>query len=105
MRWVIEGLVVSPEVMRSNLDASGGLVFSQSVLLALIAAGIQREEAYAVVQENAATAHDQGRPLGELLKSDPAVTERLDPGEIEACLDPARYLAGVGVIFERLEAL
>jgi adenylosuccinate lyase len=105
MRWVIEGLVVRPEVMRSNLDASGGLVFSQSVLLALIAAGIQREEAYAVVQENAATAHDQGRPLGELLKSDPAVTERLDPGEIEACLDPARYLAGVGVIFERLEAL
>jgi adenylosuccinate lyase len=105
MRWVIEGLVVRPEVMRSNLDASGGLVFSQSVLLALIAAGMQREEAYAVVQENAATAHDQGRPLGELLKSDPAVTERLDPGEIEACLDPARYLAGVGVIFERLEAL
>jgi adenylosuccinate lyase len=57
------------------------------------------------VQHNAAVAYDEGRTLGELLKSDPAVTARLNPAEIEACLDPSRYVEGVGVIFERLEAL
>jgi adenylosuccinate lyase len=105
MRWVIEGLVVRPETMRRNLDASGGLVFSQSVLSSLIRAGMQREDAYGLVQRNALDASHEGRPFGELLKSDPAVTARLDPAEIEACLGPARYLAGVAVIFERLEAL
>ena len=105
MRWVVDGLVVRPEVMRRNLESSGGLLFSQGVLSALVTAGLQREEAYALVQHNAAVAYDEGRTLGELLKSDPNVTARLDPGEIEACLDPARYVEGVGVIFERLEAL
>jgi adenylosuccinate lyase len=105
MRWVIEGLVVRPEVMRRNVEASGGLLFSQGVLSALIAAGLQREAAYALVQHNAALAYEEGRSLGELLKSDPGVTAQLDPAEIEACLDPARYVEGVGVIFERLEAL
>ena len=106
MRWVIEGLVVSPERMQSNLDASLGLVHSQSVLTALLSKGtLQREEAYALVQQNAMAAWDENRPLAELLKSDPAVTEHLDPDEIEECFDPSRYLRNIGAIFERLEAL
>ena len=106
MRWVIDGLVVSPERMQANLDASLGLVHSQSVLTALLAKGsLQREEAYALVQRNAMAAWDENRPLAELLKSDPEVTEHLDPDEIEACFDPSRYLRNVGVVFERLEAL
>ena len=106
MRWVIEGLEVFPERMLANLDGSLGLVHSQTVLTTLLGKGtLQREEAYALVQRNAMAAWDENRPLAELLKSDPDVTEHLDPDEIEACFDPSRYLRNIGVIFERLEAL
>jgi adenylosuccinate lyase len=106
MRWVVDGLVVHPENMRRNLEASLGLVYSQGVLSALVATGgMQREDAYTLVQRNAAAASAEGRPLVELLKADPEVTEHLEPAEIEACFDPARYVARVEVIFERLEAL
>ena len=106
MRWVIEGLVVDQERMLENLDASHGLVHSQSVLTALLATGsLQREEAYAIVQRNAAAAWDERRPLLELLKSDPEVTRHLDPAEIDGCFDASRYLENVGIVFERLEGL
>jgi adenylosuccinate lyase len=106
MRWVVEGLVVDQERMLENLDASHGLVHSQSVLTALLATGsLQREEAYAIVQRNAAAAWDERRPLLELLKSDPEVTRHLDPAEIDDCFDASRYLENVGIVFERLEDL
>lgn len=106
MRWVIDGLIVDAGRMQTNLDASWGLVNSQSVLTALLAKGtLQREQAYEMVQRNAMIAWDEGRPLLELLKSDPEVTEYLDPSEIEGCFEPSRYLRDAHVIFERLEAL
>ena len=106
MRWVIEGMTVYPERMQRNLESSWGLVHSQSVLSALLATGtLQREEAYALVQRNAMTAWDEERPLIELLKSDPEVTEHLDPVQIEGCFDPTRYLEKSAVIFDRLEGL
>ena len=106
MRWVVEGLRVFPDRMKANLDASYGLLNSQSVLTAILTKGtLQREEAYALVQRNAMAAWEDGRPFLELLKSDPEVTEHLDPAEIEGCFDPARYLRDAHVIFERLEAL
>jgi adenylosuccinate lyase len=106
MGWVIGGMTVSPERMLRNLESSWGLVHSQNVLSALLATGgLQREDAYALVQRNAMAAWDQDRPLKELLKSDPAVTEYLDPDEIEGCFDPARYLENSAVIFDRLEDL
>ncbi|MGH2693414.1 MAG: adenylosuccinate lyase [Actinomycetota bacterium] len=104
-RWVLDGLVVHPERMVRNLEASMGLAHSQSVLTALLAKGIQREEAYALVQRNAMAAWDEERPLAELLKSDPDVTRHLDPDEIEACFDVARYLENTDGIFRRLEEL
>jgi adenylosuccinate lyase len=106
MAWVIEGLVVFPERMRANLEASYGLVHSQTVLTALLSTGaLQREDAYALVQRNAMRSWDEGRPLLELLKSDPEITGYLGPAEIEACFDPTRYLRDADVIFQRLEAL
>ena len=106
MRWVIDGLIVDPDRMQANLDASWGLVHSQSVLTALLAKGtLQREQAYEMVQRNAMTAWDEGRPLLELLKSDEQVLEHLDPSEIDGCFEPSRYLRDAHVIFERLEAL
>jgi adenylosuccinate lyase len=81
-------------------------VHSQTVLGALLAkSSLQREEAYALVQRNALSAWDEGRPLLELLKSDSEVTRHLDPAEIEACFDPARYLEHTDAIFGRLESL
>ena len=106
MRWVIDGLIVDPDRMLENLDASHGLVHSQTVLTALLAKGqLQREDAYALVQRNAMTAWDEGRHLKELLKSDPEVTEQLEPDEIERCFDQERYVRNTDTIFERLEAL
>jgi adenylosuccinate lyase len=106
MRWVVEGLVVNADRMLENLDASHGLVHSQTVLTALLSKGrLQREDAYALVQRNAMTAWDEGRHLKELLKSDPEVTEQLDPDEIEQCFDQERYVRNADTIFERLEAL
>ena len=106
MRWVVEGLVVDAARMIENLEASHGLLHSQTVLTALLAKGdIQREDAYALVQRNAMTAWDEGRHLKELLKSDPEVTDRLDPDEIEQCFDRSRYIRNTDIIFERLEAI
>ena len=106
MRWVVEGLVVSEERMRANLDASFGLVHSQSVLTALLHTGsVQREEAYALVQRNAMRAWDEGVHLKDLLKGDEEVTAHLDPDAIERCFEPDRYLAGLDPIFQRLEEL
>lgn len=105
MRWVIDGLVIHPRRMLASLDASEGLVHSQTVLTRLLEKGLQREEAYALVQKNAMAAWDEGRPLAELLKSDTDVTAHLDPDEIESCFDLGPYLANVDVIFARLEQL
>jgi adenylosuccinate lyase len=105
-RWVMEGLLVYPERMQYNLDMSWGLVNSQSVLTALLAKGsLQREEAYSMVQRNAMTAWEKGRPLDELLKQDADVIHHLSPAEIDQCFEASRYLENVHTIFERLEAL
>jgi adenylosuccinate lyase len=106
LRWVIEGLVVYPERMQHNLDMSWGLVNSQSVLTALLAKGnLQREEAYSMVQRNAMTAWEKGRPLDELLKLDADISQHLSAEEIDQCFDSKRYLEHAHTIFDRLEAL
>ena len=106
MRWVIEGLEVYPERMRANLDASFGLVHSQTVLVALLAQGnTQRERAYELVQRNAARAWDEGRPFQDLLQADPDVTTLLDPAEIAGCFEVSRYLRNTDAIFHALETL
>ena len=105
-RWVVEGLIVNDKRMLENLDASYGLVHSQSVLTALLGKGtLQREEAYELVQRNAMIAWDERRPLLELLKADPDVTKHLDPDEIDRCFDLSRYLERADVVFDRLEDL
>jgi adenylosuccinate lyase len=105
MTTVLEGLRVYPDRMRANLDADGGLAFSQSVLLALIDAGMGRDEAYRVVQQAAAGAWDQGVDFREALGSDPEVTNRLSPEELNALFDPQRFLRNLGGVFEKLEKL
>lgn len=100
--WVIENMHVYPEHMRRNLERTGGLVFSQRVLLALVEKGLSREEAYGIVQENAMRGWEGEVSFRELLARDPRVGARLDPASLAACFDPAHHLRHVDTIFRRL---
>src|SRR5207237_6915725 len=73
MRDVIEGMEVRADRMLENLDRSYGLVFSQPVLLALVASGLTRDEAYRITQELAMEAWEKGRPFRALLDEDSRV--------------------------------
>jgi adenylosuccinate lyase len=103
--WLVEGLVVDAERMRRNLDASHGLVFSQRVLLALVAAGLSRDEAYRLVQRSALAAWEEARDFSELLAADPEVGATLDAEALAEAFDLADALRHVEVLFERLAAL
>ena len=103
--WIVDGLVVDAERMRENLEASHGLVFSQRVLSALVAAGLERDEAYRLVQRNALRAWDEGRDFRALLRDDPDVAARLDEDSLAAAFDLGDALRHVDVVFERLTAL
>jgi adenylosuccinate lyase len=102
--WVIEGLEVYPERMRRNIDAAHGLTFSGSVLLALVEAGLAREEAYAIVQRNALRAFDEELPLRQLLEDDPEAAALLDAATLDRIFDLDSALRNAGVAFDRLEA-
>jgi adenylosuccinate lyase len=99
---IVEGLVVYPDRMRANIDLSHGLVFSQHVLNALIDAGMSRDEAYRIVQSAAMRSWEEERPYIEVLKEDARVTDAIALDEI---FDEGRFLANIGVVFDRLEAL
>ena len=99
---IMDGLVVYPERMRANMELSHGLYFSQTLLLALIDAGMSRDEAYRIVQGAAMRAWDESRPYIEVLKEEGRVTETVNLDEI---FDEKRFIANLGVVFDRLEAV
>ena len=68
--WIVDGLVVYPERMRRNLEASHGLFFSHRLLLALVESGLERDDAYRLVQRNAMRAWDEERDFRELVRAD-----------------------------------
>jgi adenylosuccinate lyase len=102
---VVGGLRVYPERMRENLELTHGAIFSQSVLTALIEAGLRRDTAYRIVQRAAQTAWDERRAFRELLEQDPEVSERLDREKLEELFDYARFVRNVPAVFERLDEL
>jgi adenylosuccinate lyase len=103
MRSIIEGMVVYPERMLENLDASYGLVFSQPVLLALVEAGRSRDEAYRIVQRNAMKTWEERRPFVDVLREDADLTAALTDDQLTACFDLRRAVANVGRTFEVLD--
>ena len=103
--WLVEGLVVDHERMRENLESSRGLVFSQRVLLALVAAGLTRDDAYRLVQKNALHAWDEGKDFRTLVREDEDIAAALDEDRLEQAFDLADSLRHVEVLFERLAAL
>jgi adenylosuccinate lyase len=102
---LVDNLRVYPERMLRNLDASFGLVFSQPVLLALIEAGVSRDDAYRIVQRNAMKAWEEERPFRDVLADDGDVTQLLDGARLDACFDLKRALANAGRVFDRLDEL
>jgi adenylosuccinate lyase len=99
---LVDGLEVDAACMRANLELSQGLIHSQRVLLALTAAGLGRQEAYAIVQRHAMRAWQDGTPLLELLRADPEVGAHLDPEALAALFDLDHHLKHVDRIFERV---
>jgi adenylosuccinate lyase len=100
---VLDGLRVFPERMRENLEASGGLAFSQPVLLALIDRGLSREEAYAAVQSAAAAAWDRKADFRAELLADQRVQRALTEEELSSLFEPR--LEHLEAVFARLEKL
>jgi adenylosuccinate lyase len=100
---LVDGLRVDPERMRENLDRSLGLVFSQPVLLALVAGGLTRDDAYRIVQDDAMRAWSEGVPFRTVLEKDPRVTL---PGEaLEEAFDLQRALRNTAGVFDALDEL
>jgi adenylosuccinate lyase len=100
---IVRGMRVHPERMLRNLDASFGLVFSQPVLLALVEAGMSRDDAYRVVQRNAMRSWQEEQPFRDVLRGDAEVTAVLDEARIDACFDLKRSLANVSRVFDALD--
>jgi adenylosuccinate lyase len=98
---LLAGLVVFPERMQANLDASYGLVFSQPVLLGLVSGGMSRDDAYRIVQRNAMRAWDEGIDFRALLEADPEVPDEL----LDEAFDLRRSLSNLGVVFDQLQSI
>jgi adenylosuccinate lyase len=99
---ILDTLIVYPENMQRNLDQMGGLVCSEQIMLALIATGLSREDAYSVAQRNAAKAWD-GAGFREAIESDPVVQERLTATDIEHAFDIRYHLKSLSHTFETLD--
>src|SRR6187455_3732167 len=96
--WLVDGLVVRPERMSANIGAGNGLFFSQRLLLALVGSGLERDAAYRLVQRHAMRAWDEGLDFRSLVRSDPEISARVDPGEV---FDLSAYTRHVDAVFGR----
>jgi adenylosuccinate lyase len=111
---IVKNLVVYPENMMKNLNLTGGLVFSQRVLLELPLKGVSREDAYKIVQRNAmrvwedlqkgkSALNEKGESLFlEYLLEDKELREKLSEDEIRECFDYGYYTKNVDKIFDRV---
>ena len=99
---VVEKLVVYPEQMQANLDALGGLVHSQQILLALTQKGVSREDAYRLVQKHAMDVWKTGGSYLDRMKSDDEVGQYLTNAELEQLFDTKQHHQHVDTIFTRV---
>jgi len=102
MTKMMEHLIVYPKNMMRNLEKTEGLIFSQSVLLALVEKGISREEAYSLVQKNAMQSWTKGKDFLNLLKKDKKVSSLLTKKEIEKIFNLKAQFKNVDIIFKRI---
>jgi len=103
--WLVDGLVVHPDRMERNLWASHGLFFSHRLLLALVEHGLERGDAYRLVQRNAMRAWDEERDFATLVRSDPDITGRLDDAALADVFDLQATIANLDAVFDRVSRL
>jgi adenylosuccinate lyase len=99
---VIDKLLVYPENMRRNLEATHGLVYSQPVMLALTKKGMQREDAYRIVQQSAMEVWRSKQNFHEVISANPEVVALLSAEDIDQAFDPSKGLTNVDYIFHRV---
>ena len=98
---IIDKLLVYPDAMLANLNKTGGLIFSQNLLIALVTKGVLREDAYKWVQRNAMARWLEGADFKTNVEADPDIKKYLTDEEIEHCFDPKPMLRNVDLIFSR----
>lgn len=99
---LFDELVVYPDRMLANLESSGGLIYSQRVLLALVDAGLDRQDAYKLIQRHAHATHGEGQTFREVIATDPVIRDRLTSAQIDDLFDPWQQLLHLDESFERL---
>ena len=99
---ILGNWVVHPERMLENIGATRGMIFSQSVLLALTRKGLSREQAYQIVQRNSLKAWKEGLDFKALILADPEAAGVLSAGELERCFSLDPYVSRIDHIFERV---
>jgi len=103
---VVSGLLVDVARMRANLDGTRGLIYSSAALLELVDGGMSREAAYDLVQGAASRAVTDGVPFRQALAERAGELGRtIDQARLDEIFRPERYVARLGVVFDRLEAL
>jgi adenylosuccinate lyase len=98
---IVSGMVVHPEAMRRNLESSGGLIYSGTVLLELAKRGVSREEAYAWVQDAAMQAQTGQGDFRALLGRDARIGRNLDAAALDRCFDLEHHLRHTDTLFRR----
>ncbi|VBB07531.1 fumarate lyases signature [Lucifera butyrica] len=98
---IVDKLLVYPEAMKANIEKTGGLIFSQRLLLALVDKGVVRETAYRWVQRNAMAKWMEGADFKANVLHDEEIRQYLSPAEIEACFEYTYYLRHVDTIMAR----
>ena len=103
MIYLLENLLIYPDNMLKNLHKTGGLMFSQEVLLALVKKGAAREDAYAMVQRNAMQVWDEQKDFKKLLKDDQEIIALLNEDEIDNLFNLKKVMININKIYKRLE--
>jgi adenylosuccinate lyase len=98
---VLENINVYPENMLKNINLTGGLIFSQKIMLKIIEKGLSREDAYRIVQDNAMKSWSEGCDFKTLLSEDKRVMKTLSSKELESCFDIKYYLRNVETIIKK----
>ena len=101
MTNILDKLLVYPDAMIRNLNKTGGLIFSQNLLVALVGKGVLREDAYKWVQRNAMARWLEGADFKTNVEADPDIEKYLTKEEIEACFEPKHMLKHIDDIYAR----
>ncbi|OHD64183.1 MAG: adenylosuccinate lyase [Spirochaetes bacterium RBG_13_51_14] len=102
MIFIMENLNVYPENMMENIGRTGGLFYSQGLLLALVEKGLSREDAYRIVQDLAMRVWSKEGTLPDLCSTDSAISERLSKKELKEIFDLNRYLKNIDYIYKKI---